>query len=67
MENTVAEFSDLVLGMKVQDKSNNTGIVINIDDIHNIQVKFGRSNQKGFGLFCLDKECEMYEELFIVE
>lgn len=49
-------------GLLVTDKDGDFGIIRNCDDIHNIKVEFTLG---GVGLYCLDEECEEYEELYI--
>ena len=58
-ENNDLLLSEISVGHEVCDKDGDCGIVIDVDDIHNVVVKF----EGGQGLYCLDKTCLEYEGL----
>ncbi len=47
--------SNLSVGKKVVDSEQNTGIIISIDDIHNVEVHFDNG---GLGLWCFAENCD---------
>jgi len=61
------EFSELQVGMKVQDNDGNKGKITKCKDIHNIGVKF-ITGTGGYGFYCLDPECpQHYDPLYKAE
>ena len=58
------EFSELKIGMKVQDNNGNVGIVKKCNDAYNVLVKF-ITGTGGYGFYCLDAECtRQYDPLY---
>lgn len=51
-----------VVGDNVIDKDGKTGIVVDIRDIHNIEVVY-TGKYSGSGLYCVDKNCMDYDDL----
>ena len=65
MKMEILKYEDLFIGQNVTDgEEEEIGEVIEIDDIHNIQVRFGNHGQLGIGLFCLDENCDHYDPLY---
>lgn len=48
-------YSNLILGARVVDSEQNTGTIISIEDMHNIEVEFDNG---GKGLWCFAEGCE---------
>lgn len=51
--------SNLVLGAKVIDREQNTGIITSIEDKHNVEVRFDNG---GAGLWCFVENCDAYKK-----
>lgn len=58
------EFSELIEGLKVQDKHKNISTVIKCKDIHHVLVKFEKMGGGGYGFYCLDKDSSQYDPLY---
>jgi hypothetical protein len=56
------EFSELKVGMKVQDEDGDFGIIIKIKDINNIVVKY-ETGTKGWGFYCLKPYWDNYNDI----
>jgi len=56
----LVEYDIVYAGMRVKDVDTDfeEGVIIEMNDIHNIYVKFDNG---GFSLYCLDKTCGEYE------
>jgi hypothetical protein len=67
------KFSELKTDMAVYDKNGNYGIIKNINDEHNIIVKFNNAPGKigctgGYGFYCINPECkDLYDPIYKVE
>ena len=47
----------------IKDTDGNIGIIKGLDaDIHNVEVEYLNG---GMGLYCLDKDCDKYDPLYI--
>jgi len=53
------EFSELQIGMKVQDNDGNISTIKKCDNIHNILAKF-ITGTGGYGFYCLDPSDKKY-------
>lgn len=62
------KFSELKVGMKVQDEDGAFGIIKKCEDIHNIVVNY-ESGTGGWGFYCLDASCDgvYYDPLYNIE
>lgn len=49
--------SNLILGAKVVNGEQNTGVISSIDDKHNVEVLFDNG---GVGVWCFVENCEQY-------
>lgn len=47
--------TNLEVGKRVIDNDHNTGIIISIEDIHNVEVRFDNG---GGGLWCFAEDCD---------
>lgn len=54
-------FEDVEVGMKVIDQDDHIGVVKECDDIHNVLIEYDNGMN---GLYCLDKNCKEYDELY---
>lgn len=52
------------VGDRVIDLCGKIGKVINLDDIHNVQVEYGNGN---IGLYCLDHTCDNFDPLYMLD
>jgi len=57
------KFENLHIGMEVFDEKDK-GKIIECNDIHNVYVKFETKHGEGFGLYCLDLDCDQYSPLY---
>lgn len=64
MDDNQTKFSDLKIAIKVQDKDGDIGIITEIEDIHNIYVDLDNG---GKAIYCMDKNCDTYENLKIIK
>jgi len=62
MEKTIIEFEDLKEGMIVIDSDGDEGTIINIENLNNVDIKYG---ELGFGILCFDKKCQDYTPTYI--
>jgi len=56
-------YKEVHIGMCVQDRDKDYGIIKKCDDIHNITVEF-KCCAGGYGFYCLDPSCKEYQPLF---
>lgn len=61
LEKKELKYSELKIGMKVFDDEWDAGIVTDIEDKHNVTVKYLR---EGEGYYCLDDKCKEYSPLY---
>ena len=54
----IVTHSNLKLGMNVVDEEQNKGTIVNIDDLHNVEVDFQNGGRM---LGCFVKDCEEYK------
>lgn len=52
--------SNILVGAKVIDDDDNTGVIESYEDLHNVLVKY---DDGGSGLHCLVKGCVEYKEI----
>lgn len=55
-------YADIKVGMIVEDDEGDRSLVIDVSDIHNIEVRFLLG---GKALYCLDEKCKDFDPLFI--
>ena len=48
------------IGNQVIDKYGNIGKVVNVKDLHNIEVEYYSG---GSGIYCIDPECNHYDPI----
>ena len=53
------------IGDKVIDSSGTTGFITSNNDPHNIEVDYDKDD--GCGVYCIVKECDMYDGLKLYE
>ncbi len=62
-------FTEIEINMKVVDPDGTKGVIIDMNDIHNVCVEFFPDGviETGTGIYCLHKDCEEYYPLYLDE